>query len=138
MRRASLLLALVLLAGIPLGLTSRASASCHLPGRVSFSSWIPKRMPFPKGTYQYRHLRPSHGQYQGLFIVPRTARGFGRFVQNRWPPKGWSLGFGESEPWEVENSFWRGPVWGAYKTSDNSCRSGYSNMYLVVDPDANG
>lgn len=110
-----------------------AAGSCFSPAKISMPKWMPADLPLPDGTYAFRNLAKQNGYHRAKLVVLKNANGFGRFVLNRWPPAGWTLGRGDAEPGEVEDSFTKGSAVGAFK--DNSrCNGKKSRLYLVFNP----
>ncbi|MDQ3878377.1 MAG: hypothetical protein M3290_08540 [Actinomycetota bacterium] len=65
---------------------------------------------------------------------PTSANGFARFVLNKWPDHGWTLGRGDSESGEVEDDFRKGSAIGVFK--DNTRCKKKSRLYLIFNPNA--
>lgn len=123
-------------ASVPVALAAEpaaAAGSCFSPAAINMPRWMPADLPLPDGTYAFRNLKKQNGYHRAKLFVPRNANGFGRFVINKWPPAGWTIGRGDSEPGEVEDSFSKSPAVGAFK--DNTrCNSKKSRLYLVFNP----
>jgi hypothetical protein len=91
---------------------------------------VPSDLPLPPGTYLFGQLADV-GTYHRATFVTIGRVDFVRFVLNQWPTKGWTLGRGDSEPGEAEDSFARTGVGGAFRVRDAFCEAGRSELLLV-------
>ena len=55
---------------------------------------------------------------------------------HKWPPAGYELGRGDSEPGEVEDVFNNPPAGGAFKAQDQPCHPGFTLVLLLYTPHA--
>jgi hypothetical protein len=76
------------------------------------------------------------GYHRAKFVLPVRTPRFARMVLRKWPKHGWTLGRGDSEPGEVEDSFLKSPAAGAFKANDVNCSGGKTILYLVLNPTA--
>lgn len=104
---------------------------CDYPEKLKLPAWLPKDLPFPRGTYAKEQLQPAQGYRRALLVIPVTLEKLTRHVLNVWPREGWALGAGDSEPGEIEDLFSKPPAFGAFRAQEVICEPGYSLMYLI-------
>jgi hypothetical protein len=93
-------------------------------------AWVPADLLLPPGTTLTTQLADIGKYHRAVFVtIGRPA--FVRFVLNQWPAKGWTLGRGDSEAGESEDSFAKSGVGGAFRTRDAYCDPTRSELLLV-------
>jgi hypothetical protein len=108
---------------------------CKFPKSLAPPKWLPADLPLPPGTYHSENLPGSiFGYKRALFVVPGPLIDLARFVLDRWPKAGWTLGRGDSEGFEVEAPFTKPPAAGAFKAQGQYCNPPYSLMLLIYTP----
>src|SRR5919201_1665983 len=98
--------------GAPLPLATAipsAAPRCSLPTRVDPPAWYPADLPLPGGSYASQILRTQSGYDRSVFVVPGSLPELTRFGLSEWPKHGWTLGRGDAEESEVEDSFEKAP-----------------------------
>src|SRR5438105_3067137 len=121
------------LAPLP-GVAAVASGSCDYPRQVAAPSWYPADLPLPGGSYTSRRLLDSNGYHRAEFVVPGTLPELARFILREWPNRRWTMGRGDAEQDEMEDSFEKGSAVGAFKAQAEDCSPGFSNMLIVFSP----
>jgi hypothetical protein len=92
-------------------------------------------LPLPNGMYMTQRLDPTFGYSRGIFVVPGSLTELARFVLSEWPKAGWTLGRGDSEAIEIEDSFAKPPAIGAFKAQAQFCSPGFNLMLLLYVAD---
>jgi hypothetical protein len=94
-------------------------------------SWLPARLPLPKGSYVVGELAPQKSHYAALLAVPMTLEDWASLVRERWVERGVVLGRRESEPGETEAAFVDGEVFGAYRARNLYCEEGWVQVLVI-------
>jgi hypothetical protein len=104
-----------------------------LPSPIPTPSWLPATLPLPKGSFATQTFDPVQGIERGLFVVAAPLDGFVRFVLREWPAKGWSLGPGESEPGEAEDTFTdEAGLFGQFRARSDFCRTDRTQVLIAI------
>jgi hypothetical protein len=94
------------------------------PVGASFPEWYPKDLPLPGGTHQAKfNLSGGPTFHQAAFVASVELRAFVKHVLSVWPAKGWTLGVGDAEVGEAEDTFFRPRprLNGAFRASSVLC-----------------
>jgi hypothetical protein len=104
---------------------------CQYPKELKIPRWFPDDLPLPPGSYTQERLKALEGYRRVLLVIPVTLDELTRHVLEVWPRSGWTLGAGDSEIGEIEETFSKPPAFGAFRAQAVNCDPGYSVMYLI-------
>jgi hypothetical protein len=108
---------------------------CQYPKKLALPKWMPKDLPLPKGTYTQERLQSLEGYSRAILVIPLTLDELTQHVLEAWPGAGWTLGAGDSEIGEIEDTFGKAPAFGAFRARGVICDPGYSLMYIIFTRD---
>jgi len=114
------------------GLGPPTSINCvPVPRSVGpLPGWLPSDLPLPPGTILVNQPGDVAGYHRALFATV-ALRDFVRFALAEWPSKGWTLGRGDAENGEAEDSFGKSGVGGAFRVRGAYCDPGRSELLVV-------
>lgn len=97
--------------------------------------WRPDSLPLPKGSYPVREVPPPGNDpttfHRGFWVVPASTEDFVDFALRQWPRQGWTLGAGEQELGEAEDTFLKGDESGSFRIRAKYCDETKSELFLV-------
>ena len=114
---------------------NRGPRCLDTPPRISTPTWFPKNLVLPQGSHAVKDPFPHGTTYrQAVFAVPGTLRDFVAHVLRAWPPRGWTLGHGESETHEAEARFSRisPEIYGAFRAYDALCDADKTLVLIAI------
>ncbi len=114
------------------GLGPPTSVNCQ-PAPSSIGpppGWLPSDLPLPPGTILAQQLADVGGYHRAVFVTVGLTD-FVRYVLAQWPTKGWTLGRGDAEAGEAEDSFAKTGFGGAFRVRTAYCDSGRSELLIV-------
>jgi hypothetical protein len=110
------------------------------PARAATPAWYPKDLPLPAGSFatSMKAGSPVPGYDQTVFTVPVTLQNFIKYALSAWPAHGWSLGTGDSEPGEAEDTFAKRGTkrYGAFRANSYLCDKSSILLYIIVGREA--
>ncbi|MCU1463764.1 MAG: hypothetical protein JWO37_3839 [Acidimicrobiales bacterium] len=114
------------------GLGPPTSVGCQQspPSIGPAPAWLPSDLPLPTGTVFVNQLADVGAYHRALFVTVGTTD-FVRYALAQWPPKGWTLGRGDAERGEAEDSFAKTGYGGAFRVRAAYCDVGRSELLIV-------
>ncbi|MCA1830665.1 MAG: hypothetical protein LC663_04030 [Actinobacteria bacterium] len=115
---------------------SVAPTCIETPARAPMPAWYPEDLPLPAGTFATTLTRgaPVPGYRQLVLIVPTPLQRFIQFALSEWRKDGWTLGVGDSEPGEAEDTFAKKGTarYGAFRANSYLCDKSSTMLYIIV------
>lgn len=102
------------------------------PASAALPTWLPKDLSLPDGSYVLEALPTVQGLSRAVLVVPASLDDLVKVILDRWPKEGWTLGPGEREPGEAEDTFYRGAKFGQFRALQVYCDQNVVQMFLVM------
>jgi hypothetical protein len=108
--------------------------ACQYPKAIGYPDWMPKDLPLPAGAYAYQETNATGPYLSATFAVKEDLSDLVRFILEEWPKRGWTLGQGDAEADEAEDTFGKPPASGAFKAQGQQCSPGLSVLLIFYAP----